>query len=155
MKRKKTLGSFLLYIHQLPQNRKARKIIKKNKVYQIRHYKDVDIYYLERNDIGESLGRYIILPKTLKVDYSTALLTETIKHCYGHCQQSKILGWLYIPLVIYPARILNGLAKVKWLERWYRKKYYSKYPEKWADKLGKVDRNWIRLKKDYINLKGR
>ena len=77
---------------------------------------------------GVSLGLFIFLPE----DADRSLLF----HEYGHCIQSLMLGWLYVPLVLVPS--------VLWLRlpvcRRYRQKrcmsYYSFVTEKWADRLG-------------------
>lgn len=70
---------------------------------------------------------------------------ETIKHEYGHCIQSAILGPAYLIAVgiISFLRSITARAVYQFLKRnprdiiaWY----YGGYPEKWADKLGGVKR---------------
>lgn len=79
---------------------------------------------------GISLGKYIIVSQWAG--------EKTIKHEYGHCEQSKRLGWLYL-LVI-------GLPSVVWaaiygkLTKETHNGYYRFYTESWADRLGKVTR---------------
>ena len=83
---------------------------------------------------GISLGRYILVK-----DYAKKTLEKTVKHEFGHCIQSKYLGWLYLPVV----GVCSGLhaltykARIKW--GWI-KSYYDYWTEKWADKLGEVER---------------
>ena len=80
-----------------------------------------------------SLGDYIFLCPSHWGDSSV------LKHEQGHQKQSKILGWLYLPVVGIPSIIWAGCFG------WYRKKhnvsYYDFYTEKWADKLGGVERS--------------
>lgn len=63
---------------------------------------------------------------------------KVLRHKKGHVKQSRILGWLYLPII--------GLSSLVWARcfGWYREKfnvsYYSFYTEKWADKLGGIKR---------------
>ena len=86
---------------------------------------------------GFSMGMYICL--------NSAHDLGTLRHELGHCDQSKKLGWLYLPVVgIYSAVFCN-----LW-DRWFHKAwnrydrlywyYMTRWTEKWADRLGKVDR---------------
>ena len=80
---------------------------------------------------GLSLGKYIFLPRGCDLDY--------LKHEYGHSRQSKILGWLYLPVIGLPSLIWAGC-----FEGWRKRKgvsYYAFYTERWADKLGGVYRD--------------
>jgi len=69
---------------------------------------------------------------------------KEIPHEGGHCLQSRMLGWLYLPIV----GIASGLNNLKSRKNPYvsmsederEKWYYNFYPEKWADKLGGVER---------------
>jgi hypothetical protein len=63
-------------------------------------------------------------------------------HELGHTKQSRLLGWLYLPLVGVPSISRAAFALV------YREltgrvwtRYYEGYPEKWADRLGGVVRD--------------
>jgi len=86
---------------------------------------------------GGSFGKYVLLP------YEDE---ETVKHEHGHSRQSLYLGLLYLPVIgIYSALFCNLWDR--WLHRkWscekHRRWYYSRWTEAWADKLGKVKRNF-------------
>lgn len=63
-------------------------------------------------------------------------------HELGHTKQSRLLGWLYLPLVGVPSisRAAYALLYRELTGRiWTR--YYEGYPEKWADRLGGVARD--------------
>lgn len=75
---------------------------------------------------GISLGKYIIVNR-----YASR---KTIIHEYGHCIQSKYLGWLYLIVVGLPSILHAAFCRCK------RHSYYSFFTERWADKLGGVDR---------------
>lgn len=63
---------------------------------------------------------------------------NTLKHEQGHTKQSRMLGWLYLPLVGLPSIIWAGCFRRFRVKRHID--YYSVYPENWADKLGGVER---------------
>lgn len=71
------------------------------------------------------MGQYIILHSTKE---------KSIKHEYGHCIQSRILGPLYLIVIGLPS-IMHA-----WLCRCKNHSYYDFYPEKWADKLAGIKR---------------
>ncbi|KPK16842.1 MAG: hypothetical protein AMJ62_03560 [Myxococcales bacterium SG8_38] len=63
-------------------------------------------------------------------------------HELGHTKQSRVLGWLYLPVVGLPsisraayALLYRELTGKQWT------RYYDGYPEKWADRLGGVNRH--------------
>lgn len=96
--------------------------------------KSVDNHYwfkVERDSI--SLGEYIfICPK----HYGNR---KVLRHEKGHQKQSRMLGWLYLPLIALPS-----LLWAWYFCRRYGKpdnRYYKFYTEAWADKLGGVARN--------------
>lgn len=63
-------------------------------------------------------------------------------HELGHTKQSRMLGWLYLPIIGLPSisRAAYALAYREVTGRsWPR--YYEGYPEKWADRLGGVCRD--------------
>ena len=94
--------------------------------------KDVTCYYIGGFHGGISLGTYIFL------NYKYIYNANNIKHEYGHCLQSRKLGWLYLPVIGLPSIIWAGLyGKVI---RKTTNGYYKFYTEKWADKLGGVKR---------------
>ena len=63
-------------------------------------------------------------------------------HELGHTKQSRMLGWLYLPVIGLPSvsRAVYALLYRELTGRqWTR--YYDGYPEKWADRLGGVVRD--------------
>ena len=85
----------------------------------------VKIYITEFE--GMSLGNYIFVNPEIPEG------TWILRHEFGHTIQSRILGWLYIPLIFIPSLlwwiIINKLGPE------YYKYYYDFYTEKWAIKL--------------------
>jgi hypothetical protein len=62
-------------------------------------------------------------------------------HELGHTKQSRLLGWLYLPVVGLPsisraafAFVFREVTGQQWTQ------YYEGYPENWADRLGGVIR---------------
>jgi len=94
---------------------------------------------------GVSLGRYICL-----TDYGIA---NTILHENGHCKQSEMLGWLYLPTVgIYSSVFCNlwdRLFHKNWCfydrQYWY---YKTRITERDADKRGGLNRDKLLQKID-------
>lgn len=63
-------------------------------------------------------------------------------HELGHTKQSRMLGWLYLPVIGVPSisRAAYALVYRELTGRpWTR--YYEGYPERWADRLGGVRRD--------------
>ena len=79
---------------------------------------------------GISLGRYIIVG-----DYAS---DRTVMHEYGHCLQSRRLGWLYLLVIGLPSIIWAGLYGR--VVKPTKNGYYRWYTERWADRLGGVER---------------
>ena len=123
------MKKFLMYMWELPQNLLGLllRVIYKGKDSQ---YEDVVVRRSLKMKGGISLGRYIVLNQ-----FSSEL---TLKHEYGHCLQSRRLGWLYL--------IVIGMPSIIWAGMYGRvmpkseNGYYKFYSEKWADKLGGVKR---------------
>ena len=76
---------------------------------------------------GMSLGHYIFVN-------SKCPEGNLLRHEYGHCIQSRILGWLYLPVV--------GLSSLLWYRYFtaYRtgspdSDYYRFWVEAWANRL--------------------
>ncbi len=85
---------------------------------------NVKIYQSSKIE-GLSLGAYIF------VDINIPEGTAIIKHEFGHVVQSRILGVLYIPVIVIPSYLWYLTTdKFKSLE----KHYYSFYTESWANK---------------------
>lgn len=100
-------------------------------------YEDVNVYTWKMM-AGLSLGKYIFTPFEEK--HMTRPYVKThIRHEYGHCIQSKMLGWLYPIVISLPSLIWAGCFG------WYRDKtgtsYYKFYTESWADRLAGIKRS--------------
>ena len=74
---------------------------------------------------GISLGFFILMGGP----HNDAIL----RHEYGHCIQSMILGPLYLPVVGIPSLVRSLVWQIA--DRPDRT-YYLGYPEKWANRLG-------------------
>ena len=83
------------------------------------------VYHAGRNSV--SLGRYLICANE-----------DVVKHEFGHCRQSLILGPLYLLVIGIPSKIWDTL---KCMGLFKSIDYYAFYTEKWADKLGGVIRH--------------
>ena len=119
----------LRYIWELPQNLLGlllRQIYKGNDT----KYNDVVLRRSLKMQGGISLGRYIIVSQFAR--------EETVRHEYGHCLQSRRLGWLYLLVIGLPSIVWAGLYGR--LVKRTRNGYYRCYTEKWADRLGGVER---------------
>ena len=79
---------------------------------------------------GISLGRYIIV--------SQFASKTTVMHEYGHCLQSRSLGWLYLLVIGLPSIVWAGLYGT--VVKPTKNGYYRWYTERWADRLGGVER---------------
>jgi hypothetical protein len=115
----------VIYLWGLPQNLLGLLLRLIYKGYDSQ-YKDVIVRRSTYMHGGISLGKYIIINQ-----WST---DETLKHEYGHCIQSKKLGWLYLFVVGLPSLLHAGFCRCK------NHSYYDVFPERWADKLGGVKR---------------
>ena len=124
--------NIFLFSWQLPQNVVGIIWLNINLIfyYGISHIKTINdniyVYEIPTRIGSVSLGKYIICSKNPS--------ENTIKHEYGHCKQSMILGPLYL--------IIIGIPSIIWASVYLNtnKSYYWFYTEKWADKLGKVNR---------------
>lgn len=79
---------------------------------------------------GISLGRYIIVSRFAS--------KTTVMHEYGHCLQSRSLGWLYLLVIGLPSIVWAGLYGT--VVKATKNGYYRWYTERWADRLGGVER---------------
>lgn len=119
----------LRYIWELPQNLLGlllRAIYKGEDT----EYKDVVVRRSLKMQGGISLGRYIIVSRFAS--------KTTVMHEYGHCLQSRRLGWLYLLVIGLPSIIWAGLYGS--VVKSTKNGYYRWYTEKWADRLGGVER---------------
>lgn len=106
------------------------------KLNSIGEYASAKVYTYSDFPGGISLGQYILVQD---VSWWPEYQEEIIKHEFGHCIQSKYLGWLYLPII----GICSGLHRLtyKWrMKQGWIKSYYDYWTEKSADKLGGVKR---------------
>lgn len=127
----KALISFLMYLHQLPQNLLGFALYLYYQGYEEMRqvgYNDVVVVKSPKMRGGISLGQYVIVSRDANL--------ETIYHELGHCKQSQILGWLYLIVIGLPSIIwaaLYGIQEIR--ERW---SYYDFYTERWANELAET-----------------
>lgn len=127
----KALISFLMYLHQLPQNLLGFALYLYYQGYEEMRqvgYNDVVVLKSPKMRGGISLGQYVIVSRDANL--------ETIYHELGHCKQSQILGWLYLIVIGLPSIIwaaLYGIQEIR--ERW---SYYDFYTERWANELAET-----------------
>ena len=116
---------------ELPQNLLAKLVYAfyRGKLIETRLYKDAVVYFIAGFQGGLSLGQFIFLFPNCSEDF--------VRHEYGHCLQSKMLGWLYLVVVFIPSFIMACLTRVGILKK---EGYYKRFPEAWADSLGEVNR---------------
>lgn len=135
----KALISFLMYLHQLPQNLLGFALYLYYQGYEEMRqvgYNDVVVVKSPKMRGGISLGQYVIVSRDANL--------ETIYHELGHCKQSQILGWLYLIVIGLPSIIWAALYGIKEIrERW---SYYDFYTERWANELGEETRRNNNLK---------
>lgn len=136
----KNMNSILLYLWQLPQNLLGFLLLAiYNNAKRVDDFEDVCVYKTNKMLSGVSLGKYIILHPLCFTDETT------LKHEYGHCLQSRRLGWLYLIVIGLPSllgNIYDRLFHKNWDCEEAYKWYYNQLWEKWADELGGVKRNF-------------
>lgn len=129
------MKKILLWIWQLPQNLIGLCVVLFMDCIKI-EVDGMSDYWTDgkfENEIGVCLGDFIIM---------TGVITKaTYNHERGHQKQSRLLGWLYLPLIGLPSALGNlwdRYTHKNWtqVERYIW--YYSQPWEKWADRLGGV-----------------
>lgn len=113
----------LLYIHQLPQNLVGLALRAYYKGTDS-EYEGVIVRKSSKMQGGISLGKYIIVKRRAS--------KKTIMHEYGHCRQSKYLGWFYLLVIGIQSGLHYLLCKCK------NHNYDDMWFEAWANKLGGV-----------------
>lgn len=127
----KALQCVVLWLWQLPQNLVgAVTLCLYLPVRKIRDADEAGVYVSDRMLGGISLGGIILLSRAASKD------ERTVSHEYGHVLQSRMLGWLYLPVIGIPSIIWAALHRYIAPD----KSYYWFYTERWADKLGNVRR---------------
>lgn len=122
----------LFYLWQLPQNLMGLLLLAlfrtlDNECLELIK-NDAQICFSDKMRGGVSLGRYVFLKSTDD---------KGIRHELGHCQQSKRLGWLYLPIIGIPSIIHAAFYKYDPQDP---DGYYRYWCEAWADRLGGVKR---------------
>lgn len=122
------MKQLLLWIWCLPQNLVGLGVMLFTKAEKRgNHYR----FSIECGSV--SLGEYIFLCPDHWRDITV------LKHENGHRIQSRMLGWLYLPLIALPSAIWAGCFR-KFRQK--RKISYYWFPtERWADKLAGITRN--------------
>jgi hypothetical protein len=94
---------------------------------------------IESKGTGISLGRIVFWSRENSRWHDLDVRNRA--HELGHTKQSRMLGWLYLPVVGLPsisraayALIFREMTGRQWTG------YYEGYPEDWADRLGGVVR---------------
>ncbi len=129
----KALISFLMYLHQLPQNLLGFALYLYYQGYEEMRqvgYNDVVVVKSPKMRGGISLGQYVIVSRDAKL--------ETIYHELGHCKQSQILGWLYLPFLGLQSIAHAALHDCKA----HGQDYEHFWTESWATKLGEKIRKF-------------
>ena len=129
------IKNFIKATWELPQNVLGAIVKKICNATPLATYKDVTVYSWSVAG-GMSLGKYIFVPFS-KYNPNSHTMMHYIKHEYGHCVQSMILGWFYL-LVIGAPSLIWAQCFVKYRAK-TGKSYYDFYTEKWANKLGGVE----------------
>jgi hypothetical protein len=102
-------------------------------------FRGVEAVYSSKMKGGIALGNVIILPrKYAGVFAASTYIGKARNHEFGHCRQSRMLGWFYLPVIGLPS--LCWAAAHSTFKGLSETDYYSFYTEKWADKLGGVER---------------
>ena len=115
----------LLYLWELPQNLLGLLFLLFLRGEERHELYGITFYYCKTFNGGISLGQYIIL---------CGKWEKSIRHEYGHCLQSRMLGWLYLPVVGLFSILHAGLCACR------MHSYYAIWCERWADRLGGVNR---------------
>ena len=120
------MKAILSYIWCLPQNLLGLLFLLFIKGEERHTLNGISFYYCWGFCGGISVGKYIILGEKRE---------KSVRHEYGHCIQSKKLGWLYLLIVGLPSLLHAAFC------RCVNHSYYDFWCESWADRLGKVKRS--------------
>ena len=136
------MKKFLLYLWQLPQNLLGLILLLFVREDSRLTYKDQTIIICNDFPSGISLGNIVVLRTYPFSKYHW----NSVRHEYGHCLQSRKLGWLYLIVIGLPSLLGNIWDRIAHTEKhgwsymdsyiWY----YNQPWEKWADELGEVKR---------------
>ena len=137
----------LFFIWELPQNILGILVSLFGKKKTVTTYTgdNVKVWFKSLFNSGVSLGRFIILDSNY-MKSANAVLVRSVSHEHGHQIQSRIFGWLYLPvvgLVSISRNIWDRIAHKDWAWLKRQKWYYGSFPEKQADELGGVKRYFV------------
>ena len=126
------LKDVVMFIWQLPQIIIG--LLKTIGMGRYVHMVDGVRIYISDGMDGMSLGNVIIINPNVPEG------TWLVKHEFGHVIQSRILGWLYIPVIFIPSYL--WYCFICFIERKYNidvnsilDLYYKFYTELWANRL--------------------
>lgn len=139
-------AGILLWLWQMPQNLAglAVVLITGAKPYSLN---GLTVHAAPLFGSGVSLGRYIIIDRThfnsvVNGAFPAETLVRRVMHEYGHCLQSRRYGWLYLLAIGLPSICGNVYSRITGKDsRWY----YAQPWEAEADRLGGVDRSYLRV----------
>lgn len=125
------IKKILLTLWQLPQILVGRCAVAIMLPFASRKGEEVTYYYTDKLKGGRAvtLGDVVLMAEY----YYTRPESEVHRHEAGHAIQSKILGWLYLPIVGLCSVIHAIFHKDE-----YGHDYREFWTEKWADKLAKI-----------------
>lgn len=133
------MKDILLYIWQLPQNLVGLVCQLIWPTQKSLYYKGKVVRVNANFPSGISLGNTIIV----RTYPTNKYLWNTVKHEWGHTEQSRIYGWLYLFIVGIPS-VCGNLWDRAFHKSWpwdKANKWYFNLPwEKGADKRGGVER---------------
>ena len=124
----------ILYLWQLPQNILGLLVILVTRAKLVPEY---GVWNTKKYRFGVSLGSYII--------FGSRWSEVSVKHERGHQEQSRKLGWLYLPVIGLPSlagNIIDRTLHKRWSHTRRTNWYYNLLWEKQADKLGGVCRTY-------------
>ena len=130
---------FILILWQLPQVLVSLFLPRFYKPEKSLTYKGKKVIVSTAIQSGVSLGNLIYVRR-----YPYNKVTwDAIRHEYGHCRQSMMLGWLYLIVIGLPSAIgclIDRKCHGDWPDLDRTIWYYGLPWEKWADNLGGVCR---------------
>lgn len=124
----RALTGILLYIWQLPQNLLGWLLVRMMSPGTMSRYRDAHVLRSPRMHGGISLGCYVVVSSRMGDP-------DLVRHEWGHCLQSRLLGPLYLPVI--------GLPSLLWAIWWHPGRkvgYFSFYTERWANLLAGIGR---------------
>jgi hypothetical protein len=132
--------SFLHWVWQFPQHLLALVMILVCKPCGYSHIGTSTVYWLDRFNLGVSLGKYIFLNER----YGETV----VLHEFGHSVQSLYLGPLYLLVVGIPSLVFCNLWDRFFHKSWPQARrirwYHGRYPENWADRLAKLNGSYFK-----------